>query len=166
MSTGKHVSKTKRNNTTIIIIVLLSVNIIVLSAVLCVLISSHPSGAAAYTPDISAPVPTEIVKNKGSISVPGYEALTLAANTNEQTLALSNPAQNTCLFEISLFLEDGTLLWKSAYIEPGAVSENIILTQTLSVGAYNAVLHYNCFTADETHKPLNSADTKLTLLVN
>lgn len=103
-------------------------------------------------------------ENSDSIAVPGYEGLTLKANSLQQDIALRNPPQNTCFFVISLYLEDGTLLWESDYIMPGSDSEQIVLTQELPQGTYpNAVLKYSCFKMDKTKTPLNSAETKLTL---
>ena len=68
--------------------------------------------------------------------------------------------------ELSLYLEDGTLLWQSELVEPGAKSKPIVLTKTLEKGLYpNAFLRYSCYRMDETLAPLNGAETKLTLNV-
>ena len=101
-----------------------------------------------------------------AISVPGYEGITLKADSLEQTVALSNPPQNTCYFVITLSLEDGTQLWQSDYIKPGETSSPIVLTQSLEKGTYpNTVLQYSCFKMDDEKTPLNGAETKLTLRV-
>lgn len=107
-----------------------------------------------------------VEKNPDVIAVPGYEMLELKANTAEQSLRMPNPPQNCCFFQISLYLEDGTLLWQSELVEPGAKSKPIVLTKTLEKGLYpNAVLRYSCYRMDETLAPLNGAETKLTLNV-
>ena len=107
-----------------------------------------------------------VEKNPSSIAIPGYEVLELQANTKKQTLALSNPAQNICYFQIELYLEDGTLLWKSELIEPGKTSKPITLSKELDKGTYpNAILRYSCFRMDKELSPLNGAQTKLTLWV-
>ena len=49
-------------------------------------------------------------KNPDSIAIPGYEGLTLKADTLQQTISLNNPEQNTCLFIIELYLEDETIV--------------------------------------------------------
>lgn len=109
---------------------------------------------------------TVVEKNENSISIPGYEGITLKADSLQQDIALHNPTQNTCYFVISLYLEDGTLLWESDYIEPGNNSDPIVLTQALEKGNYpNAVLKYSCFKMDPNKSPLNGAQTKLTLRV-
>ena len=107
-----------------------------------------------------------IEKNENSISIPGYEGITLKADSLKQTVALNNPAQNSCYFVITLCLEDGTMLWQSDYIKPGETSSPIVLNQPLDKGNYpNAVLQYSCFKMDSEKTPLNGAETKLTLRV-
>ena len=86
-------------------------------------------------------------QNSNSIAIPGYEAITLKANSKKQSTALQNPAHNECLFKITLSLEDGTVLWVSDYIKPGAISDNIVLSKELEPGTYpNSILKYECFT--------------------
>ena len=104
--------------------------------------------------------------NANSIAIPGYEAITLEANTKKQSTALKNPSHNMCLFRISLILEDGTVLWVSDYVKPGEISDNIELSRELEPGTYpNTILKYECFTMDGTLSPLNGAETKLSLMV-
>lgn len=107
-----------------------------------------------------------IEKNEDTISIPGYEGITLRADSLEQIVSLNNPIQNTCYFVITLYLEDGTRLWQSDYIKPGETSSPIVLNQPLEKGNYpNAVLQYSCFKMDGEKTPLNGAETKLTLRV-
>lgn len=107
-----------------------------------------------------------VEKDPDSIAVPGYELLELQAGSKQQSLCLPNPEQNMCYFQISLYLEDGTLLWKSELIGPGQASEPIVLTKALVKGIYpNALLLYSCYRMDEALSPLNSAETKVTLRV-
>ncbi len=112
------------------------------------------------------PAQTQVAKNENSISVPGYEILTFKADTTKQEISLANPPQNTCVFIISLYLEDGTLLWQSDEIKPGKQSNPITLRQPLAKGVYaNARLVYECFTDDNEHRQLNGAEMKLNLRV-
>ena len=121
------------------------------------------------TPDIpisSATTTPTIEKNPNSIAIPGYEVLELKSDTEKQSVCLPNPEQNMCYFQISLYLEDGTLLWKSDLVEPGQNSEPIVLTKALVKGTYpNAILRYSCYRIDENLTPLNGAETKVTLWV-
>ena len=107
-----------------------------------------------------------IEKNPDSIAIPGYEMLEMKAGSKEQSLCMPNPPQNCCYFQIALYLEDGTLLWKSELIEPGTTSKPIVLTKALDKGMYpNAILRYSCYRMDDDLTPLNGAETKLTLWV-
>lgn len=141
----------------------------VVLAVICVVLVILLLQTCQHTPENSSEstVPeTTVVKNEGSISIPGYEMLELKADSKQQTVALSNPPQNNCCFEISLYLEDGTLLWKSEQIEPGEATEPIVLTKKLSKGYYpKSVLHYDCYAMDADKTPLNGAEMKVTLWV-
>lgn len=123
----------------------------------------HTKDTLGITENTTAPT---IEKNPNSIAIPGYEILELKANTKQQALCLPNPGQNMCYFQISLYLENGTLLWQSELIEPGKTSKPIVLTECLSKGIYpKAVLQYACFRMDEDLTPLNGAETKVTLRV-
>ena len=106
-----------------------------------------------------------VEKNDGTISIPGFESLELKADAKKQSIALSNPAENNCYFIISLYLEDGTLLWRSELIEPGENSKPLELEQPLEKGTYKARITYECFRMDEELSQLNGAELKLTLRV-
>lgn len=106
-----------------------------------------------------------VEKDPSKISVPGYEFIRLKANTKIQDKVLSNPANNSCLFQLSLIMEDGTVIWESGYILPGKNSDPIELAQPLAPGDYPATLKYNCFTMDLSRTPLNGAEIGLTLRV-
>ncbi|MBQ0026792.1 MAG: hypothetical protein KBS79_05445, partial [Lachnospiraceae bacterium] len=103
------------------------------------------------------------ISSRGSIAIPGYEGLTLAANSKKQSIALGNPATNNCYFVISIVLEDGTLLWKSEEISPGNTSKEITLFTELEAGSYNVTIKYECYSMDKNRSPLNGAQilTKL-----
>lgn len=107
-----------------------------------------------------------VTNSYGTIAIPGYEALTLQADEKKQRISFNNPEQNKCYFVISLYLSDGTLLWKSDYVKPGSVSKAVVLSQTLSEGTYkDCLLKYECFAYDTSKKQLNGAETKVTLIV-
>lgn len=138
---------------------------VLLLLILFVLILQNRDRIPGSVGETSVPE-TTVQKNEGSISIPGFEMLELKADSRQQTIALSNPPQNNCYFEISLYLEDGTLLWKSQLIEPGEATEPIVLTKELSKGYYpKSVLRYACFAMDTDRTPLNGAETKVTLWV-
>lgn len=105
-------------------------------------------------------------KNTDTIDIPGFDVMNLKAGTEEQSVNLYNPEQNTCYFQMSLLLPDGTQLWKSGLIEPGKAVYEITLNQTLAAGEYeDATLKYECFAMNEEQTPLNGSEIKLTLNV-
>ena len=151
--------KQKVNIKKILIICLVALTVIaIVIGVLIIFFSQNAQSPNAPTHDQSSAV---IEKREDTISIPGYEGLTLKADT----VSLNNPEQNTCLFIIELYLEDETMLWQSDYIEPGSVSSPIVLIEALPKGTYHAVLRYSCFKMDGEKTPLNGAETKLTLRV-
>ena len=112
------------------------------------------------------PVTEKEEKNVDTIDIPGYESLSFEAGKLKQSICLANPKQNTCGFIISLFMEDGTELWKSGEIKPGENSEPVTLSKALDAGTYpNSVLKYQCFRLDNNKTPLNGAETKLSVIV-
>jgi len=108
-----------------------------------------------------------VEKKPDSIAIPGYEGINLKADTKEQEIGFPNPAQNTCYFQISLILEDGTTLWQSELVKPGEISEPITLNEPLAAGVYpNSLLKFDCYTMDGSMRSLNGAATKMTIHVS
>lgn len=125
----------------------------------------HIQNHGDTTSNMSVTEESDITKTSESIAIPGYELLELDANRKAQTLCLSNPSSNECCFRISLYLENGILLWRFNLIEPGETSDPILLNSALEKGTYtDAVLKYDCYKTDGK-TPLNGAETKLTLRV-
>lgn len=107
-----------------------------------------------------------VKKLTDSIDLPGYTELALKAGSTEQEIAFQNPEQNFCYIQPSLWLADGTLLWRGQLIAPGGVGDAVILAHPLAAGEYrDAVLRYDCFRMDEEKTPLNGATGNLTLIV-
>lgn len=115
------------------------------------------TGITEYNPD-------EITENP-DISVPGYEKLEFVAGKKKQNVYLNNPDGNTCYFVMSLILEDGTVIWKSDYLEPGMAFDRIELNQPLEKGNYeNVTLQYDCYSIADKRE-LNGSAVTVTLEV-
>jgi len=163
MKKGLH-QKTKSKTIPVIFPILTA--IILLALLMIILLRSCDGAPSSNNENVADSTTATVEKNTDSISIPGYEGLTLRADSKKQDLCLSNPAQNTCYFQIALFLEDGTLLWQSELIEPGKTSKPIILEKELEKGTYpKAVLHYSCFEMNKELTQLNGAEIKVTLRV-
>lgn len=88
-------------------------------------------------------------KGENSITIPGTNGIVLKPNQLEQTVNFYNPEKNNCLFVISLYLSDDTLIYQSDYIRPGAQLTEITLLTKLQKGIYkNCRLVYECFSMD------------------
>lgn len=88
-------------------------------------------------------------KTENSISIPGTNGIFLKPNQLEQTVNFYNPEKNNCLFVISLYLSDDTLIFQSDYIRPGDQLTQITLLTELQQGIYkNCRLVYECFSLD------------------
>ena len=105
------------------------------------------------------------IVERTSISIPGYDFFEFKANETKQNIILYNPKENTCYFEISFILEDGTKIWTSDLLEPDMSFTSINLDKTLDVGTYeNVQLKYECYSLKDLEQ-LNGADIKVTLFV-
>ena len=116
-TTAQH---SKQKSSTFILVLLL-IAVIILCISIWIVFFKQNAPAIKQGDNVSQDS-TVIEKNEDSISIPGYEGLTLKADSLIQDVALKNPPQNTCYFVIALYLDDGTLLWESDYIEPGSNS--------------------------------------------
>lgn len=115
------------------------------------------TGSTEYNPE-------EITENP-DMAVPGYEKLELVAGKKRQNVYLHNPEGNTCYFVMSLILEDGTVIWKSDYLEPGMAFDRIELSQALEKGNYeNVTLQYDCYSIVDKRE-LNGSAVTVTLEV-
>lgn len=160
MKNGKY-ERTQKQRLPTLLGVVVSVLLLIIALLIFKLYNNPTTHQGSESLQASSP----IEKNPDSIAIPGYEILELQANSSKQTLCLPNPEQNVCYFQISLHMEDGTLLWESEMIAPGATSKPISLIKPLDKGTYpNAILRYSCFKMDGI-TPLNGAETKLTLWV-
>lgn len=98
-------------------------------------------------------------KNENNITIPAVTGLNMVAGQIQQTVDFYNPETNRCYFQISLYLSDDTLLYKSDYIEPSEHILDIALNQFLEKGLYrNCRMVFDCFAMDNEKSPLNSGE--------
>ncbi len=105
---------------------------------------------------------TQSGTDKG-IAIPGYKSITIDADKTDVKVNFQNPKGNPCYFEISLILQDGTVLYSSKMIEPGKGLYNITLNQAMSPGQYDAVIKYETYSL-EGLTPMNGAEVKIVLI--
>lgn len=92
------------------------------------------TAAAGDAPSAQQTEPSEA----DSISIPGFDFLSLQAGAQEQSMPLYNPENNACYFRISLLL-DGEALWRSDLLAPGQTAPQQTLSRALAAGEYSAV---------------------------
>lgn len=107
----------------------------------------------------------ETASDNTGIQIPGYGTAVMKAGDTSLHLSIGNPKSNQCGFYATLKLEDGRVLYQSELLEPGYGLTEVPLSQTLEPGEYSAVVSYQCVTLEEEPKPLNSADSAFTLIV-
>lgn len=100
-----------------------------------------------------------------SISIPGFESLTIPAEETDVRAYLYNPEANPCYFEISMVLSDGDeVIYTSKMISPGQTLYEITLLRGLEPGVYEAYLHYSTYSADD-FSAMNGANVPFMLIV-
>lgn len=100
-----------------------------------------------------------------TIEIPGFDSISLKAETKEQQVNFHNPKKNTCYFKLSLWQDAETKLWESKLLEPGKAIYDLSLDQPLAAGSYDqAFLKYECFSL-KAQEPLNGSEINLTLNV-
>lgn len=112
------------------------------------------------------PTDSKDTNGQKGIALPGYKSISLKAGQKKQIVNLYNPEINDCYFVMSLFLPDGTKIWKSKMVAPGKGLYQITLNQELLEGTYeNSVLKYECYKQDKDLTKLNGGEVKITLEV-
>lgn len=97
-------------------------------------------------------------------TIPGFKTLTMTADTKEQEVYFQNPTDNNVNLQLTLSLADGTELYKSDLIQPGNAVKSIKISKKLESGSYDdAILHYDCYTAEG--QKCNSANLTFDLIV-
>lgn len=103
---------------------------------------------------------------QSSISIPGVKSIKVPQGNKTANVDLYNPAKNNCYFEISIILKDSNKqIYKSGLVRPGQHIYQIDLSETVPVGEYKAVLHYDTYAMDDNYTELNGANVEFTLIV-
>lgn len=165
---GKYLNPkaTKKTSGKTVLLIGIIVLLVVIIAGLLFWIATHMKPTEQTALPNQKTEPTEPVETlTDSIALPGYAGLYLKAGVKEQNTALPNPPENFCQMQMSLILEDGTVIWTSDLTTPGETAQ-IILNEPLEAGEYKATLKYDCFKMDENMSALNGGTCKLQLHVN
>ena len=105
--------------------------------------------------------------NDNQIIIPAVTGLNMKSKTTEQSVDFYNPGTNNCIFKISIYLSDDTLIYRSDKLYPAERIHNIELMKELDVGLYrNVRLVYDCYSLSDSNTKLNSCDLVLEINSN
>ena len=131
-------------------------------------INPRPGGVPQVASEAHSAGMEYAVGGVGSIAIPGYDKLTFQAGALTQYVPLENPSENECYFVISIVLPDGTEIYKSGMVAPGAIINCLRLRAVPVAGVYeNTILKYSCWNVgdDGELSEVNGANTLFTLEV-
>ncbi|MCL2291643.1 MAG: hypothetical protein LBH62_08300 [Nitrososphaerota archaeon] len=98
------------------------------------------------------------------IKIPGYDTVTLPANTKNVKMILLNPEGNPCYFTFELIVK-GETYYLSNLVEPSKCIEDLTLTKPLAKGEYKATLQIRAYSLDENYTVMNGANVEFDLNV-
>lgn len=126
----------KKKKKYIIALILLAIVIVILVLLFyfCQRHNANPTADVTSTTESESLDFTPYNNTEDTITIPGIDGLNLKAGQLQQQVDFCNPSQNKCYFQISMFLSDGTLIWKSDYIAPSAEISEITLYKKLQRG--------------------------------
>lgn len=98
------------------------------------------------------------------IAVSGFTDLKFVEDSVQQCVNFYNPAENNCLMDLSIVMQNGDLLWQAENIRPDYGLYTIDLCSPLKKGVYPACIVARFKTIDGGTK-LNSATFKVKIIV-
>lgn len=123
--------------------------------------------------DYVAPVVEEKAAMPG-VAIPGWGSITIPPETTDLTgmVDFYNPDANDgyyyLTFEIRIPAKNEAgyeVIYASQLVPPGKHIQSITLTRGLPEGVYDAVIHVQPYTMDESLTPTNNADMRTKLIV-
>lgn len=95
----------------------------------------------------------------GTIDIPATTGIVLQSESHFQDIAFYNPESNPCAFLITVYLSDGTIIYQSDLLYPGASLDSIELSKALQQGTYtNALLVYVCYSLGDAPEPMTRCE--------
>lgn len=104
--------------------------------------------------DFSDQTTSENTSTQRNIEIDGFTTLVMNKDTGKATVLLKNRKANPCYFTFSIYLDDGTLLYKSKLVPPGKELTQIEL-QPLDEGTYKGYVLIETNEL-ETGNPMNT----------
>lgn len=99
--------------------------------------------------------------NANSIAIPGYDEITMQANSDEMYVALWNPKDNPCYFKFVITLEkEDEVLYESKLVPPGKAITSVKLNRKIKEGRYPILIRMETYSLEDGSTPLNSGTSK------
>ena len=181
----------KKLNPLLIVIIVLLVAAIAVGVIL--IMGNGKNMTAPDESQVSAPASTEkpkltVDENAGEyvapvveekpempgVAIPGWGSITIPPQTTElaNMVDFYNPDANDGYYYLTFELripadnEQGyEALYSSQLVPPGKHIQTITLSRGLDAGEYDAIIHVQPYTMDESLTPTNNADMKTALIV-
>lgn len=115
--------------------------------------------ATPDTPDISLSGDLGYVQaTADEVTIQAITGFVFQAHSLQQSVDIQNPKKNKYGFVVCLYLEDGTLLYKSTIIDPGERIASIELSKSLEGGIYrNSAIVYRFYSIGD-NRPISQCE--------
>ena len=171
-----HNDKKEKKNILVPILVFI---IIILLALLCFKSCGVEDGVVSdnkfdlqVDPNATDTPTYDVGVSEGEIAIPGGGSITIPANKTDVIVDFFNPIENKDMYYLTFELclvddsEQGyEVLYTSGLCEPGSHIQNITLSRPMERGRYEAFIHVQPYTMDESHTKTNNANMKTELVV-
>lgn len=150
-----------------VLVPLLAALLILVGAIVAVWYFTRESGPPLDEAAIAYQMPNGVKNDDPTrIMLPGYDTLTMNAQTGEVQAALINPDGNPCYFTYVIVLaETGEELFRTGLLEPGTAVMNFTVDKDLEPGTYEIELQIETGELDDYTQAMNSGVIAATLEV-
>lgn len=101
------------------------------------------------------------------IDIPATTGFIFTHGKTTQDTSFHNPDGNPCAFLITVYLSDGTVVYRSELIYPGESVDGIELSSVLQPGTYmNALLVYDCYELGDNPMPITRCELPIEITCN
>ena len=145
----------KVNNTKNITIVIIAVLLLIICALLIIFISSSMNkdnqadlAIATDTIKYSTDIMQLGAEDTGDIKIPGYDTITIPANTKDVKITLPNPEGNKCYFKFELIVNNESI-YTSKLVQPGQAIAQLELTKKLDRGEYDLIIKVSPYSLED-----------------
>ncbi len=112
--------------------------------------------------EVQEEISQSVKEKKGEIKIKGFTSMAVSKETGKATVLFENPEENDCYFVFSVYLNSGTLLYKSKMLPPGRQIRQITFDEILPEGEYQGYVLIDTYNM-ESGNPLNKGKFNITI---